>query len=1320
MTYKPLEYFVGRKVEIDKFNELLNSDTDPWVMLVDGLSGTGKSLLVDWLRKYSCQEIYHARLTLALSANTYDLMSSIAEQLHPKVADQYERGLESRRVAEERQTLINFSPTQGMNANTSGLIENPTQTISMDVGNLAKTLKDDRETRRLDLLVDSIAQHLRGKTWVLFIDEAGYLDNPELAGFFLKKLFPRLHSRFSHFRLYLTGQNVPTASFSKHERLEATLEVFQESDTNSLLQKARISDIKFQKSIFSITLGHPLLIGMLVEHILENGIQTLKADAKILERTLDEGERTEWIYDRIIDNISDPQLREIAANLSLFEWFDLSLLREVFNQQISEESFTGLVRRSFIKTLDQGKWRCHDIIIKYLRPHRRLLLQDESGEIHAKIVDALDGRIAAQQEKEGTWSFRDRINLTSAVLSSLLEISSAKAHDFLLTEIAMGLFIDVHYLYPLARFAESQPISETMRQELMQAKDSIEAINLEQTPLEAIAFLDQLGQHLYGKGNTKIAAYYLKAAANMFMTAGEHDRALTSAKQACQYEDSLESQTVLVRALTFAEKDDAAAELISNLSQKYGDQTILQVERARLAYRQDQREVALKILYNAIALQPDQIDARRFLMERLLEEAQYEAALNQAEIILKIDPGEKRALIVCFDVLIRLGRYDEVIPKLQKSELPLASGIDELAPAFGILNDPLARGRLLAEMELKPESFPANLMIIMICYFSIAGNVQIVEKMVTSAENRWPEFSPLCQMYRAFARLNSGMTNEAQTLAEDLIKRGNSVPDTYFILATCYSKQGKFDEGIRILDDLADRFPYSRDLVEYNTANIYGSAKQYEPGLAYLEQKAQGHPLNPFSLMAKADLYIGLDKPEEAIQILEELIYTTGRSDLPIQVQLNVRAKYAGLLAQKGEREKAADIAYSILRLSVDPSLKAMQAAGIFLALQDYEGLREAYRSNNNWDINSRTSFLSWMTAILLQRNPGIDGLLAEFKAHPDRLEFVIALDQIITQTNQIDLGPDIFQKIEQIAPGTTATYIKFQSDLLSQASPMQIQQLETAIKVHPENITLYFALGRVRLAMGQFAIAKKVFDEAVRLNPEFEGVVVQLQATALLDAGELELAKALLEPYLAIQSPPWIVVEALRRYLAAIGDWAAEINLLENAARVYPYMRQHVTGIIVDHEIQDEHYEHALEILDRLSLDEELHHDLVASRIKALTRLERYPEALAAADEMLAKPDLAPLLRGVFWAMRAKCCLAVDNWKEAEDALLKAVKLDKNNASLHFTLADIYLSKEQWEMAYEAIMNGLALDPVKLPEYQEKLHDLIKKNRAPEEPIKP
>jgi hypothetical protein len=79
-----LRHFTDREAQITAFDSLWSSNSH-WVIVYTGLSGQGKSTLVDWLITYKCQpqNIRVVKIDLFDGLNPITTLDSLAELLPP-------------------------------------------------------------------------------------------------------------------------------------------------------------------------------------------------------------------------------------------------------------------------------------------------------------------------------------------------------------------------------------------------------------------------------------------------------------------------------------------------------------------------------------------------------------------------------------------------------------------------------------------------------------------------------------------------------------------------------------------------------------------------------------------------------------------------------------------------------------------------------------------------------------------------------------------------------------------------------------------------------------------------------------------------------------------------------------------------------------------------------------------------------------------------------------------------------------------------------------------------------------------------------------
>lgn len=1317
MSFDPLQHFIERKEAIACFDKLITHDQQKWVMLVDGFSGTGKSLLAEWLRLHRCKDIPIAKITLSQSFNIHDLLSNIADQLGISIARHYREKISKLEVEEQNKPLIKYTPS--MQASLGGSIREAKQSVELviELGSYAQVLKVEQEARRLDRFIEALSE-LRNKTWVLFLDEVGHLANPELKRFIIETLVQRLRTNFSHFRLYLTGQTVPRNDFSRYEQFYITLDTFSFGYTVELLKKIRIEDEEIHKTVFAVTLGHPLLLGMIAEDISECGEQFNLADLHEIKSDLEKHESTQWIYNRIISRIEDETMREAAANLSLFEWFDLSLLRTVFSSGISEQSFNELVQRSFVKSLEAGKWRCHDIIIKHLRPHRAYVAPLETQELHRRAFEAFKARIAAEEERLDTWNFTDRISISVAALHSALEFSVAAARSLLLSEIVIGFtwFFDTEYLYGIVRFLESRSVPETIMQIAQMTKKILEAFNLKEFNQEVLQFLDEIARYAQEELDSETAAELFHVAALVSQEINRLDLALDFAQRSRELHPSEDNYRISAQILAQMDDIDTAKRLLVEAKDKYGDSLTLSLGQADIALSQGYDTEASHILIDAISNFPKAAEARLMLANLLIYDEKFNAALEQVDAILAEEPFHQEALSTRLGLLANMGRVSEAIAMTKNSSFSFASIIEDFAYFLNLfLFNPIEKGRILVQLRNDPDSVPLGLAIGLTYVLSLQGDFKAISEVANIIQAKWPETRISCQTYLAFAFFNSNQVDEALTILEPMLAAGTGNIDTYVILSLSYAHKKQFQQQRTILEQMMKRFPSTRDIAIQKIAQSYISEGYVDKAMRYLEHFKRQGVLGPYAQEALATIYVLRDEKSKALELFEQLIYAADTTNYPVQKLVEVRSKYAMLLADTGEHIKATEIAYDMLQNPLHRAYAAIQGGLIFYKLKNEDGLRKALRLVDRSSPQILLNIIGWLAELIRERNSSINGLLTEFAANPDRIEIVVAIDQLMTQNKQLNEIPTVFAKIESLAPGIVTSYLSLQQEAIAESGPASIQQLRNMKAVALDNTMICLALARLLLAQQQFEEAKEELDELTTMRPDLRDLSVNLQAIALMDAGQMDAAKSLLEPFLKELTPPFFLIEPLVKYYHIQRDIDSEIRLWISAAEAYPEYRQRAVENILEILIDLGQYKEVIDFIDSLDNSYKEQPGFMLQRADALRELGRIDEAIEVNNRLLKLTNITDELRSLIYYNRAVTLHKGNLFNDALKAYQEAIKLSPKKPTLYFDAVETLIELKEWASAYDALMSALSLAPEEIGKYENVLKDLRHKQAEAE-----
>ena len=1308
MNFDSLPNLVGRDQEIAAFERLISGPGTVWAILVDGFSGTGKSVLVDWLRMFKCQKIPNAKLTLSRSVDEAQLLGSLADQINPAIKEHF-----SKLLAEEvRQPLLQYAPSMSMEAASKGSIKDASQTSNLTVdSSLNDVLKLARLTQRLDMVVDALSI-LKEQTWVLFIDQFEYLTNPD-AIHLLQNLISRLHTSFPGFRVYLTGQSVPEDWFSRHERYTSSLGSLSFKQTRDLLDSVGIKREDLQRSIFKATDGHPLLLSMLIEDVLASQGE-IDADLSSLE-DFDEPTRTTWIYERVVDRFEDPVLRRLATNLSLFEWFDLSLLRSVFGGGIGEDSFRELVRRSFVKTLPGGRWQCHEIIRKYLRPNREQLDPVEYKDIHKKIFQTIEARIEGESEHSGEKFFPSRLEYITAALNSVAAFSLPQASKFANLEVATSAATDnTEYLFGLAHYLVNGDLPENLSQLGARVLRLLGGLGLLRLDSDSLDFIEELSRGSREAGDLWVSDTLLSVGAYSSFIIGDQQRARTFARRAITTHDTIENRVLLVDILAKSGAVDEARQELENAKAKLGDSLNLRLAAAGIALASGDRKTAITGYTEIIAQFPEAgTEARLKLAEILFEDNESEAALKQVQTVLDLDPNNRDALILRLSILTSLGRVREAMGSTKDLVKFLPAIINQVTPFLNMLSDPLAKSNMLADLMYQPDDVPVGVFLIWMNFLALEGDVEYIERLGGYLEKRYAETKDIVNEKRGTARSFAGRHEEAIKILEPLIKLKELIPDAFFSLARSLGETGQYKREREVLQEWSERLPDFRDRIDQLTAQSFASEQGTPAALKYLEAKAQKNELGPLGQLTQAQYLAGAGELEPAIDILERVIYTQDSDTLPIGALVDGRLQLAMLLIKTSAYDKARAIAHELLNALPEVPQVPIAAARIFAALNDEDGLREIFNMQPGNKL-VQAEAIGALSQILLNREPTLEGLLAELKRYPDRMEILMAIDLLLTTTGQLDKLVDL---ISLIPDDLMSRYQRFQSELLRVTNPAHEELLRKQKMLTPESVSIRVGLARVLRANGKITEALRELDELTELFPETKTLRLQVASEMLIDLGRFDEAESMLGPYMEMESPPREMAAAIWSLLNAKGDIAQKREFAEKVKDQFPGFLEFVEEEEAQSWFQElfekgepqkllEVVETWLKTFAEAAPQAVIPADYLLWKVRALKDLKRFPEALEILRELEQRQDPAISLVKIY-ILQGEVLQESQDLKGAEAAFSKGIAIDPWNSQPYVSLVKLYKLQERWDDAFDALKTAVAVKPKLIDKYEDELRTL-------------
>lgn len=107
---RDLQYFTDRETQIDAFDDLWKTET-PWILVFSGVSGNGKSTLIDWLIENKCkpQDIVTVKVDMYFSGglDIPVLLTQLVSLLKPAAAKRF-RSAQSEARNQYNQDLANL------------------------------------------------------------------------------------------------------------------------------------------------------------------------------------------------------------------------------------------------------------------------------------------------------------------------------------------------------------------------------------------------------------------------------------------------------------------------------------------------------------------------------------------------------------------------------------------------------------------------------------------------------------------------------------------------------------------------------------------------------------------------------------------------------------------------------------------------------------------------------------------------------------------------------------------------------------------------------------------------------------------------------------------------------------------------------------------------------------------------------------------------------------------------------------------------------------------------------------------------------------
>ena len=407
--------FVGRAREQKAYGQLLAQDS-PWLLVITGDGGIGKSTLLRHLKDQTPRDIPVALLNFANDKLRIDPLNILEELSWQLAADCQEQ-----RVAAFEQTLADGR------AKLSKAIESMNQQFIVGEGGSAQDIQVDltgysaaamREQRRQVRESATRAFYSQLMTYkpaqlALMLDTCEWLselEGLEVGKWVMDELLPAMRERLAHTRHRLSAVIAsrvppPLTVIERQDRLPLTLPRLDAEAVHLYLQQVGMQDAALRQRVYEITHGHALCVSIIGVLWQEQGDRPLTlADLPQLRTRFTEKALVEYIRERLDERLKTPY-RELTRCGVLLRSFDLPMLQAVFPELLSGDDaldiFHQLIDYPYVEPRGNQHYAFHDLLREIQAAEVRAQQPALWKEYHRRALDYL----AKQSQRPADWYY---------------------------------------------------------------------------------------------------------------------------------------------------------------------------------------------------------------------------------------------------------------------------------------------------------------------------------------------------------------------------------------------------------------------------------------------------------------------------------------------------------------------------------------------------------------------------------------------------------------------------------------------------------------------------------------------------------------------------------------------------------------------------------------------------------------------------------------------------------------------------------------------------------------------------------------------------
>ncbi len=394
--------FVGREREQRAYRQML-AQVSPWVMIVTGQGGLGKSALLRHLATQTPHDTHVVALNFAVPGLRIDalnilqeLSGQLAAQCDPAMAKAFEQSLQAGR--EKLSKLVEQMSQSIVVGDAASL-----QGANLNMGVNIEAMREQRRQVREMVMTAFYTQlaTFRPARLVLLFDTCEWLsegDGLEMGRWVMDELLPGIHERLTRARrsciaVIASRVSPPLTVVERQDRVSLGLPMLDQPAVHAYLEQLGMQDAALRRRAFEITRGHALCVAIIGDLWLSQGDHPFTlADLPEMRAQFTEKALIEYIQDRLDKRLASPY-KELTRYGVLLRGFDLPMLQSVFPELLANEqaldTWRAFIAYPYIESLSNHHYVLHDLLREIQAAEIREQQPDKWQLYHKRALDAL-------------------------------------------------------------------------------------------------------------------------------------------------------------------------------------------------------------------------------------------------------------------------------------------------------------------------------------------------------------------------------------------------------------------------------------------------------------------------------------------------------------------------------------------------------------------------------------------------------------------------------------------------------------------------------------------------------------------------------------------------------------------------------------------------------------------------------------------------------------------------------------------------------------------------------------------------------------------